>query len=68
MPNGFAPMAKLYDDAALSLEEACLHWDAGDDLGADVERVEQVFHAEGGQWGQLTVQPGLAATTPERNT
>jgi hypothetical protein len=56
---GFAPVAKLYDDAAVNLEQACLDWDAGTDLSGDVDRVEQIFHAETGQWGQLTVQ-----TTP----
>ncbi|GAA2581935.1 hypothetical protein GCM10010435_69370 [Winogradskya consettensis] len=54
---GFAPVAKLYDDAALSLEEAELDWDAGTDLAADVDRVEQIFRSEAGQWGQLTIQP-----------
>ncbi|MFF4879406.1 hypothetical protein [Micromonospora sp. NPDC000668] len=48
---GFAPTAKLYVDAAVSLEEACLRWDTGNDLATDVERIEQVFHAEAGQWG-----------------
>ncbi|GAA2478954.1 SLATT domain-containing protein [Winogradskya humida] len=54
---GFAPVARIYDDAALSLEEAELDWDAGTDLAADVDRVEQVFRSEAGQWGQLTIQP-----------
>lgn len=62
---GFGPVAKLYDDAAVSLEEACLHWDSGDDLAADVERIEQVFRAETGQWGQLAVQAGPPPTTAE---
>ncbi|MET8307875.1 hypothetical protein [Micromonospora sp. NPDC005173] len=59
---GFAPTAKLYVDAAVSLEEACLRWDTGDDLATDVERIEQVFPAEAGQWGQLTIPS--ASTVP----
>ncbi len=61
---GFAPMAKLYEDAAASLEEAELHWDSGEDLPAEVERVEQNLRTEAGQWGQLTVQTPPPTAAP----
>lgn len=56
---GFASLDKLYQDAALNLKKAEVDWDVagpGSDLAADVERVEQIFRAENGQWGQLVVQ------------
>jgi hypothetical protein len=54
---GFAPLTKLYHDAALNLANIEVDWDASaSDLDADVERVEQIFRAENGQWGQLVVQ------------
>jgi hypothetical protein len=63
---GFAPLTKLYDDAALNLAEAEIDWDSADpdsDLVADVERVEQIFHTENGQWGQL-VRQGTSRGAP----
>ncbi|WP_045746842.1 SLATT domain-containing protein [Actinoplanes rectilineatus] len=60
---GFTPIAKLYEDAADSLEEADLHWDTGDDMAAEVDRIETVFHTEAGRWGQLTIQT-TPPTTP----
>jgi hypothetical protein len=78
---GFEQLRKLYDDAALNLAEAEIEWDGaprGRDLAAPVDRVEQVFRAENGQWGQLVVQtapveeatasrrPGLTAPEPPR--
>jgi hypothetical protein len=64
---GFGPLAKLYQDAALSLREAEAQWDLGGGaVGAEIERVEQVLRSETGQWGQLTIQSRPAA--PEIET
>lgn len=64
---GFASLDKLYQDAALNLKRAEVDWDdagPGSNLAADVERVEQIFRTENGQWGQLVVQglPQVAQT------
>ncbi|GAA3260847.1 SLATT domain-containing protein [Nonomuraea helvata] len=56
---GFAQLRKLYGDAALNLRTAALDWDAAEaeaDVAAQVERIEQIFRTENGQWGQLMVQ------------
>jgi hypothetical protein len=60
---GFGPIAKLYEDAAINLALAEIDWDhaSADELPAELERVEQVFRTENGQWGQLTVQQPQAA-------
>ena len=67
---GFPQLSKLYSDAACNLAEAEIDWtnrtrDA--DLGRDVDRVEQVFAKEIGQWGQLVSEAATgAAKTAER--
>jgi hypothetical protein len=54
---GFAPLTKLFQDAALNLAEAEIGWEAGTGVdAAAIERVEQVFRTESGQWGQLVIQ------------
>lgn len=56
---GFAKLEKLYSDAAQNLAEAAVDWDAthpDDDLAPEIGRVEEVFRAENGQWGQLVVK------------
>lgn len=74
---GFEQLRKLYDDAALGLAEAELDWDAAElardagpqDLARDILRVERVFRAENGQWGQLVLkrpsEPEAPTGTPE---
>jgi hypothetical protein len=62
---GFPQLDKLYSDAARNLEEARIDWEELDpqaDPTAEVERVEDVFSSERGQWGQLLVKS--AAPTP----
>lgn len=64
---GFASLDKLYQDAALNLKKAEVDWDVaepGSDLATDVERVEQIFRTENGQWGQLVVQGLPQAAQP----
>ncbi|MEV1178534.1 SLATT domain-containing protein [Nonomuraea sp. NPDC049784] len=61
---GFAQLRKLYGDAALNLRTAALDWDAAEseaDVAAQVERIEQIFRTENGQWGQLMVQNEVAS-------
>lgn len=56
---GFPQLEKLYADAARNLKEAAIDWREADpegDLTAEVERVEDVFRSERGQWGQLIVK------------
>jgi SMODS and SLOG-associating 2TM effector domain 1 len=56
---GFAQLRKLYNDAELNLDEAEIGWDAAGsdgDLAAELERVEQIFRTENGQWGQLVIE------------
>ncbi|HET9872801.1 MAG TPA: SLATT domain-containing protein [Propionibacteriaceae bacterium] len=55
---GFDQVAKLYTDAANSLEEAEIEWElqSGEDIPTNVDRVEQIFRTENGQWGQLVLQ------------
>ena len=65
---GFPHLDKLYTDAARNLEEAAIDWrmvDLDQDLTADVERVENIFRSERGQWGQLIVKSGAAQASPE---
>jgi hypothetical protein len=55
---GFPQLHKLYNDAALNLAEAEIDWDTGSpdsDVADEIERVEQIFRSENGQWGQLVV-------------
>jgi hypothetical protein len=56
---GFTQVGKLYNDAARSLRAAERDWDdlcPGDDLAAELGKVEQIFRTENGQWGQLVPQ------------
>jgi hypothetical protein len=56
---GFTQVAKLYGDAASSLEAAEDDWNElgpDDDLAAALGKVEQIFRTENGQWGQLVIQ------------
>jgi hypothetical protein len=56
---GFPQLEKLYSDAARNLREAAIDWriaDPDSDLTAEVERVENIFRSEIGQWGQLVVK------------
>lgn len=57
---GFGSLAKLYQDAALSLREAEASWADG----TDIDQVEQIFRSENGQWGQLTIQSRPLETEP----
>ncbi len=60
---GFPHLDKLYGDAASNLEEAAIDWRNADpastDLTAEVDRVEDVFRSERGQWGQLLVTSSM---------
>jgi SMODS and SLOG-associating 2TM effector domain 1 len=66
---GFPQLTKLYTDAARNLAVAEIDWttrapDA--DLGSDVNRVEEIFTREVGQWGQLVSEAAAeAARTAE---
>jgi len=63
---GFSQLQKLYNDAALNLAEAGIDWDTAEPDGetpAEVERVEQVFRTENGQWGQLVIK-GITRAAP----
>jgi ABC-type transport system involved in cytochrome bd biosynthesis fused ATPase/permease subunit len=56
---GFPQLEKLYQDAARNLDEARVDWEDVDPEtvpAAEVERVEDVFRSERGQWGQLVVK------------
>jgi SMODS and SLOG-associating 2TM effector domain 1 len=56
---GFTRLHKLYGDAALSLETAQDDWDTAatnGDTSGEIDRVEQIFRAENGQWGQLAME------------
>jgi conflict system pore-forming effector with SLATT domain len=55
---GFGPLARLYDDTAVNLAVAEIDWDGAppEDVAGQLDRVEEVFRIEGGQWGQLAVQ------------
>jgi hypothetical protein len=57
---GFPRLGKLYDDALHNLAEAEIDWDALDphtgDVPGGIDRVEEIFRKENGQWGQLVVQ------------
>ena len=68
---GFPQLEKLYGDAARNLKEAAIDWreaDPAGDLTSEVERVEDVFRSERGQWGQLivrsAVEPPAAPASP----
>ncbi|MEV0199764.1 SLATT domain-containing protein [Nonomuraea sp. NPDC050691] len=65
---GFAQLEKLYGDAALNLDAAAIDWDAagpGADVTAEMDRIEQIFRTENGQWGQLLVEKEESAASPE---
>jgi len=56
---GFPRLGKLYSDAWVNLAEAEIDWEALDphgDVGAGIDRVEEIFRKENGQWGQLVVR------------
>ncbi len=61
---GFPQLEKVYGDAARNLEEAKVDWqDVDPDTvpEREVERVEDVFRSERGQWGQLVVKSAAPA-------
>jgi hypothetical protein len=61
---GFPRLGKLYEDAWINLSVAEVEWhelEPGGDLSGGMNRVEQVFRKENGQWGQLTLQTEIAA-------
>ena len=61
---GFPQLEKLYQDAARNLDEARVDWEDVDPdavPAVEVERVEDVFRSERGQWGQLVVEGDGAA-------
>lgn len=67
---GFAKLSKLYNDAALNLRAAEIDWNSADpdgDLEAELRRVERIFRAENGQWGQLAIEssPTVAPAEPD---
>jgi SMODS and SLOG-associating 2TM effector domain 1 len=65
---GFPQLEKLYADAARNLNEAAIDWREADpegDLTAEVERVEDVFRSERGQWGQLIVKSAAQPPPPK---
>jgi hypothetical protein len=56
---GFPQLEKLYRDAVRNLEEARVDWEDVNPevtVQTEVERVEDVFRSERGQWGQLVVK------------
>jgi hypothetical protein len=56
---GFPRLSKLYSDAWVNLAEAEIDWEALDphgDLAGGIDRVEEIFRKENGQWGQLVVR------------
>jgi hypothetical protein len=62
---GFPQLEKVYGDAARNLEEAKLDWqDVDPDTvpATEIDRVEDVFRSERGQWGQLVVKSAAPAT------
>jgi hypothetical protein len=52
---GFEQHRKLFADAGANVDAALERWDSTSpaDAAADVERIEQIFVAENGRWGQL---------------
>jgi hypothetical protein len=61
---GFPQLAKLYTDAARNLAVADINWTtraADGDLESDVDRVEEIFSKENGQWGQLVSETAAEA-------
>ena len=63
---GFPRLSKLYSDAGINLAEAEIDWDSLDprgDVAGGLDRVEEIFRKENGQWGQLVVEAG---STTER--
>jgi len=56
---GFPRLSKLYSDAWVNLAEAEIDWEALDphgDVSGGLDRVEEIFRKENGQWGQLIVR------------
>jgi hypothetical protein len=61
---GFPQLEKIYGDAARNLEEAKVDWEDVDPEKVpveEVERVEDVFRSERGQWGQLVGESAVPA-------
>lgn len=52
---GFEQHRKLFTDAGANVDAALEQWDSTSpaDPAADVDRIEQIFVAENGRWGQL---------------
>src|SRR5215207_5275467 len=66
---GFPQLAKLYTDAARNLAVAHIDWTTrapNADLRSDLDRVEEIFTKEIGQWGQLVSEAAAAAKTAGR--
>ncbi len=64
---GFPQLEKLFADAAHNLEEAEIDWDeaaGGAAEDREIDRVEQIFRSEIGQWGQLVVKSAPSAEPP----
>jgi hypothetical protein len=58
---GFPRLSKLYSDAEINLAAAEIDWDSLDphgDVTGCLDRVEEIFRKENGQWGQLVVEAG----------
>lgn len=65
---GFPRLGKLYEDAWINLSVAELEWqelDPRGELSDAIDRVEQVFRKENGQWGQLALQTEAAAAAED---
>lgn len=61
--TGFPQLRKLYKDVEANLQEAQADWDvSADDLAVKIDRVEQIFRGQSGQWGQLAIG---ASSNPE---
>lgn len=64
---GFPQLSKLYSDVAINLAEAEIDWDALEphaDLASELDRVEEIFRKENGQWGQLVVEADSTRREP----
>ena len=56
---GFPRLSKLYSDAEINLAAAEIDWDSlgpHGDVTRCLDRVEEIFRKENGQWGQLVVE------------
>ncbi len=67
---GFSWLNKLYADASNNLAEAEIDWDALDpqgDVAGGLDKVEEIFRKETGQWGQLAVQADSGPAAEHRS-